>query len=229
MHTRIHPTQSLRIAVTLSLLGGYLDAFCYLNFDGHFASLQSGNIIMLTVNLFNHHFATALSYLIPLATFVLGAGCNYICRHHFPENQTYVWQELSLIIELIGFFICGLFASTLNEHILIGIMAFFAAIQADTLNSVHGVTYAAIMSTNNLKTLGSSIGEFFLTRQKSALRNTINFAAIIFAFFIGTVLATIGTEYLGVHALFGLCIFIIMALVILRHHLFNHATVTQVK
>ncbi|MCM0599782.1 YoaK family protein [Periweissella fabalis] len=229
MHTqnRIHPTQSLRIAVTLSMLGGYLDAFCYLNFNGHFASLQSGNIILLTLNLFKHHYGYAASFLIPLLTFILGAGCNYICRHLFAEHKTYVWQEISLIIELIGFFICALFAPQLNEHALIGIMAFFAAIQADTLNSVHGMTYASIMSTNNLKTLGSSIGEFLLTRKIQALRHAINFFTIIFAFFIGAVFANIGTQHFGIHALFGLCIFLILALIILRHHLFNHTVTSQ--
>lgn len=225
MQTPIHPTQSLRIAFTLSLLGGYLDAFCYLNFDGHFASLQSGNIILLTLNLFNHHLATATSYLVPLFAFIFGAGCNYICRHIFPTQSSYVWQEVSLIVELIGFFICGLFATKLNPEVLIAIMAFFAAIQADTLNSVHGMTYASIMSTNNLKTLGSSIGEFLLTRKPSALRNATNFAMIILAFFFGVVLANIGIHHFGIHALFGLCIFLVIALVILRHHLFNHTKV----
>lgn len=222
MQLTVHPSQSLRIAMLLSLLGGYLDSFSLISFSGHLASLQSGNLIFMGINILAGKFIIALTFLLPVICFILGAGTNYLFRHHFSNQAQYLWQEISLLVELLGFTLLAFIAPGINQHILIAALAFLAAIQADTSTDVHGKIYTSIMSTGNLKTFGSSFAQFLITKDREHLESTLHFGAIISAFFIGAVFAALGTTYFGLRALFGLPIFLVLALYLTRKNINLH-------
>lgn len=218
MQLTVHPSQSLRIAMLLTLLGGYLDSFALITFTGHLASLQSGNLILMGISFLQGHFTLALSYILPITCFLLGAGLNYFCRHLFGSHHLYYWQEVSILIELAGFLLTAILAPWLNQHGLIAMLAFFAAIQADTSTTVHNQTYTSLMTTGNLKTFASSLAQFFITKDRHALIRAFDFFAIISSFFIGAMLAAVATHFIALQALYGLPIFLALVLVLTRQN-----------
>ena len=65
-------SESMPLAIFLTLAGGFQDAYSYNCRGKVFANAQTGNIVLLGQNLAQGQWKTALHYLIPLAAFFLG-------------------------------------------------------------------------------------------------------------------------------------------------------------
>lgn len=222
MQLSVHPSQSVRFAMLLTLLGGYLDSFSLISFSGHLASLQSGNLIFMGISLLQKNYFLALTFLLPVICFTLGSATNYTVRYIFENHSQYFWEEVSLIAELFGFTIAAILAPIINHHFVILILAFFAGIQADMSTTIHGKNYTSLMTTGNLKTFGSSFAQFLLTKDREHLKITLHFTAIVSSFFTGAILAALSTSKLGLHALYALPIFLILALILTRQNFQIH-------
>ncbi|QBO35929.1 DUF1275 domain-containing protein [Periweissella cryptocerci] len=204
MHEHIRIQDTLRVAVALSMVGGYMDSYSYSFLGEHFASLQSGNLIMMGMHVADGQFQEAATYLIPVLSFALGAGFNFFVKKFLANSKALLWQEISLLIELLGFILVATIAPWLpSKMMVIGGMAFFAALQADTFTVVHGTPYATLMSTGNVKTFGSMLMQFIVTKDKIKLYTAGRFFVILFGFFSGAVIAHILGNVIGVNALYG--------------------------
>ena len=64
--------ESLCVALILALLGGFLDAYTFILKNGVFANAQTGNLILLSVSLFNGEYDRVPQYLLPIVFFSLG-------------------------------------------------------------------------------------------------------------------------------------------------------------
>lgn len=215
----IHIHDTLRVAIILSMIGGYIDSLCYSLLGGHFASLQSGNLIMLGINLSNGNYRHGLSYLVPLGAFTLGAGSNFFVRQKLAHNTPIIWQEWSVLFELIGMLIIAIFAPYLPTLLVIGGLAFFSALQADSFTVVHGTPYATLMSTGNVKTFGSNLIQYLVTRNHDKLVVTLRFFFILFAFFIGAYVAHFLGNILQLKALYGTCLLLLITCILLHFDL----------
>ncbi len=67
-------TGSLRLAVLLSLTGGFLDAFTFLHHGGVFATAQTGNIVLIGVQAARGEWSAALRHVPALLAFVAGVA-----------------------------------------------------------------------------------------------------------------------------------------------------------
>ena len=71
---RSQMSESLLLAVFLTLAGGFQDAYSY-NCRGEvFANAQTGNIVLLGQNLAQGSWQEALHYILPLGAFISGDG-----------------------------------------------------------------------------------------------------------------------------------------------------------
>ena len=65
-------SESRRLAILLAVSGGFMDAYTY-TFRGEvFANAQTGNIILLAINLSEGNFEKMLQYLFPVIAFAFG-------------------------------------------------------------------------------------------------------------------------------------------------------------
>ncbi len=85
--------ESLPVGVLLAMAGGFLDAYTYLFHGEVFASMQSGNVILLGINLSTGQFEQAFRYLPPICMFLVGIVVTNYLQHHFPTGGWIVWQN----------------------------------------------------------------------------------------------------------------------------------------
>ncbi|MCU7700838.1 DUF1275 domain-containing protein [Enterococcus gallinarum] len=78
-----------------------------------FASMQSGNVILLGINLASGEFGQAARYLPPILLFLIGIIVTNGLQHRFPTGGRIVWQNVALFFEALGIFLLGFFAQTL--------------------------------------------------------------------------------------------------------------------
>ena len=74
-------SESMTLAVFLTLAGGFQDAYSYNCRGKVFANAQTGNIVLLGQNLAQGHFQNALHYLMPLAAFIGGVYVTEWVHH----------------------------------------------------------------------------------------------------------------------------------------------------
>jgi hypothetical protein len=63
----VRPEEPLRVAIILSVVGGYLDAFTWIAHDGVIANAQTANVVLLGVNVAMGEWAQALRFVPSIA------------------------------------------------------------------------------------------------------------------------------------------------------------------
>ena len=73
-------SDSRRLAMILAISGGLMDAYTYIFRDEVFANAQTGNILLLGVNLSEGNYQKALHYFFPVIAFAVGMYDFIFCR-----------------------------------------------------------------------------------------------------------------------------------------------------
>lgn len=215
--------ESLITGVLLAGVGGYLDAYTYIFHGEVFSSLQSGNVILLGLNLADGHLTKALAYIVPILCFVIGAGLANVIEQLFHRPGAIIWQELSIIAELAGVFLIDLLLPFLPSLAVTSGLSLFAAFQVHTFRVLNNHPYNTTMTTGNLRTVGASllnllIGHGDRATSRLLLRDSFWVAA---SFGIGAFISTIMTRTIGVQSLLGVVLILLIVLGLMvwdQHH-----------
>jgi uncharacterized membrane protein YoaK (UPF0700 family) len=179
--------ESLPVGVALAMAGGFLDAYTYLFHGAVFASMQSGNVILLGIHLATGQFIQAFRYLPPILLFLVGIVLTNGLQHRFPTGGRIVWQNVALFLEALGIFILGIFAHSLPNVIVDSGLSFFAAIQYASYRRLAGMPYATTMTTGNIRSMGDYLYQRIFKKDVSVDYKLKYIAMIIGGFFFGAV------------------------------------------
>ena len=74
--------EQLAFCLLLTVIGGFFDAYTYINCGGIFANAQTGNLIFVGVDLIEGKLSDVWHYLVPILSFILG-----VLVSKFIENK----------------------------------------------------------------------------------------------------------------------------------------------
>ena len=77
--------EQLAFCLLLTVIGGFFDAYTYVNCGGIFANAQTGNLIFVGVDLIEGKLSDVWHYLVPILSFILG-----VLVSKFIENKKYL-------------------------------------------------------------------------------------------------------------------------------------------
>ncbi|MBR1828406.1 MAG: DUF1275 domain-containing protein, partial [Atopobiaceae bacterium] len=109
------PSQRMRVAYLLTLVGGYLDAYTYFERGGVFANAQTGNIVKLGIALANGARDLYLRYLIPIVAFSVGLLTALAIKEYLEARELRLVRRSVLAAEIVGLAVVGLIP--LNEEL----------------------------------------------------------------------------------------------------------------
>ena len=78
-------SDSIRLGAILAVSGGFMDAYSYIQRDEVFANAQTGNIVLMSMNLMSGKFYTALHYFLPIAAFAAGVFASERAEFKFKK------------------------------------------------------------------------------------------------------------------------------------------------
>ena len=107
-------SESMPLAIFLTLAGGLQDAYSYNCRGKVFANAQTGNIVLLGQNLAEGNWGVALHYLIPLLAFISGVYVAVRIQKLCKESEKIHWRQIVLVIQIILLFLVGLFPQSMN-------------------------------------------------------------------------------------------------------------------
>lgn len=193
--------EGLRVAVMLTFVSGFIDAFTYLTQGGRFAGMQTGNLIYLMIHLSEGEWSKSLSYLVPIIVFMLGQIFTYLVRDWASKRNVH-WHIFSGHILLVLLLITCILAPLNSSAIPIIILSFYASVQVDTFRKIRGVPYANIMMTGNIRSISKLLIQGIKENNHEALKKSRNIAVILFSFMIGVGSSAILVNYLKEYTLY---------------------------
>ena len=187
MKTQRQMSESMLLAVVLAIAGGFMDAYSYLCRGGVFANAETGNIVLMAINLSNLHIAKALQYLIPITAFALGVVVSEVIRLKNNEQGMLHWRQVSLVLEIIALVISAFMPQSMNL-IVNSLISFTCGTQVATFAKFHGYAMATTMCTGNLRSGTQSLSQYFIHKDRKMLGKALMYYGCIAFFIIGAVI-----------------------------------------
>ncbi|GFH41320.1 YoaK family protein [Lactococcus insecticola] len=200
-HIRIF--ERVRIAVLLTFISGFLDAYTFSTQGERFAGIQTGNLIYLMKSLADQDFAMAGSYLLPIVAFMLGGIFTYFARKYAVEHKRLHWHAFAALIIFVIVLITSLVAKAAPAQWMIISLAFVSAIQLESFKKMRGAPYTNIMMTGNIKNLSVFITQGLVEKNKTVLKRGLNTLSVVLSFALGAFVSTSLALHFGKVALFA--------------------------
>lgn len=74
-------SESIKLGVILAIAGGFMDAYSYMCRGKVFANAQTGNILLLGINISERNWQMALRYLVPVLAFAIGIALADLVKY----------------------------------------------------------------------------------------------------------------------------------------------------
>lgn len=174
----------IRTGVFLAMTAGAIDAYSYLQHGEVFAGLQTGNLILMGINLGEGHWFTAFTHLASIAWFVVGVIIAELLQNRIsPEKMA---PSLGLY-ELALLLIVGLSASVVPEWVAVGLLSMAAAAQLQTFRKLNGKPFTSLMMTGNFRGLATDFTALLAHQDQQSLHQFLGSCLIITGFALGAI------------------------------------------
>lgn len=193
-------SESMALAIVLTLAGGFQDAYSYNCRGNVFANAQTGNIVLLGQNIATGQWAECLHYLFPVLAFLGGVFVTEWVRHLYKERAGIHWRQIVLILEIILLAVAGILPQSFNvlSNVL---MSFACAMQVNSFRKFRGVPSATTMCIGNMRSATECLCKYLITKQPELRKKSLHYYFIIFIFAVGAACGAILTGYIGEYAI----------------------------
>lgn len=212
---RVQSSEAMRVGLLLALSGGFLDAYTYLVRGHVFANAQTGNIVMLGVDVAQRNWLGIGHYLLPILAFVVGVLLAETIRGRGKARPGGVlhWRQWVLLIELVILFVVGFIPAVEGWNTAANVcVSFVCAMQVQSFRKVHGKAYATTMCTGNLRSGTELLLQYIRTRDRVQLKHMFNYYGVILAFILGAALSALLAGVLGIRAIWLSCVVLVIVL-----------------
>lgn len=199
-------SENLILGILLAAVGGYLDAYTYLVRGGVFANAQTGNIVLLGINIAQGNYSKTLQYLLPIAAFSAGILIAETVKSKLNQNRYIHWRQIILAVEFLLLFTAAFIPEGKNNIIVNTVVSLVCALQVESFRVINGSSVATTMCTGNLRSGTQLLFIGISTKNKSALKQCLNYYSIILFFIIGAIAGALLTNYFGTKSIFACCI-----------------------
>lgn len=183
------------IASLLAFNSGFIDAYTFLFHGEVFAGLQTGNIILLGINLAQLNLMNCLHYLISIAMFIIG-----ILMIKFLQGiilNAFFRKKMVILFEIIFIGLAMILKNKVPELLIVGCLSIAASAQLQEFDLLRGKAFNPVMMTGNLKKISNGIYDVFVHKHKAKLVQLLDTVVILFSFVVGAVLVTTLTNLIG--------------------------------
>lgn len=211
----VQPSESYPLAIVLALTGGFLDAYTYVCRDDVFANAQTGNFARMAMAIANAQWLTALRYLLPILSFIVGVTLALRIRVWFQNGRLH-WRQVSVLLEIALLLVVSLIPSGSRSNIAANIVvAFTCAIQVESFRKFLGSAFASTMCTGNLRSATETLNRYFADKDPNVLRKSLRYYGIDLTFVVGCVFGTLMTQRFGITAVRCCCAMLVIAFCIM--------------
>lgn len=207
-------SDSVRIGIILALAGGFMDAYSYIARGGVFANAQTGNILLMGINIAEGKWIEAFNYLIPILAFTVGIICADNTQYKMTEKKLLHWRQISVLLEALTLLFVYFIPQSMNLFAN-SLISFACGIQVESFRAIHGNGIATTMCTGNLRSATENIVLYWHTKDTKTLRKGLLYYGIIVWFVIGAILGNACIKLLAEKAVLVCLVLFLIAFAIM--------------
>lgn len=195
-------SENFILGITLALTGGFLDAYTYITRGGVFANAQTGNIVLMGINLAKGDFERVIHFIVPILAFALGILIAEIIKATLKKSQHMHWRQIIVLAEIVILVICGFIPSGKGNTFVNVMVSFVCSLQVESFRVINGNTVATTMCTGNLRS-GTELLFLGINKKdkKIALRSLTYYGINLF-FVLGAIIGAVSTNYFDIKSIF---------------------------
>ncbi|MFB7142460.1 YoaK family protein [Gottfriedia sp. NPDC056225] len=190
-------SNSVYLGVLLALVGGFLDGYTFISRDGVFANAQTGNLVLLAINLSYGNWKNSVDYILPILAFILGVLVAESVKHPRLRELLYSYRRSILILECVVLIIVGVLPSSVPNIVVTVCISFVSSLQISTFTHLDKWTYNSTMTTGNIRIASQAAYTAFVNQDEEAKTKFKEFLVIILSFSFGALFGSISTKYIG--------------------------------
>ncbi|MGA7158445.1 MAG: YoaK family protein [Acidobacteriaceae bacterium] len=202
---------SLPVAVMLSMAGGCIDAFVYLNHGHVFAAVMTGNTVLLGAGLLKNNLSQSAHNAVPIVSFLTGLFCARLLQ--LTATRKYV--TLGLIIETAGLFVASLLPASFPDMAFVALVSFLVAYQVASFRKEDGEKYNSTFVTADLRSAIDGLSDLLKPSRRPEGRKKAGELAIIFlSFLAGAIAAAFLSPRIFNHTLWFADLLLVLVIVV---------------
>lgn len=203
-------SESFLLCSLLAITGGFLDIYTYVVRGKVFANAQTGNIVLLGLNIAEGNIKKSFYYFIPILAFISGILISEQIRKYYKNNSVKIhWRQIIIVVEMVTIFVVAFIPiGRFNMFVNVAI-SFICSMQVESFRKVNGNVFATTMCTGNLRSATEKLFQYTQTKEKFIMKNSLQYYAIIIFFIFGAVLGTFFTKMFAEKAIL-ICFFILL-------------------
>lgn len=215
LQSKTQMSETFLIGALLAIAGGFLDAYSYIARGGVFANAQTGNIVLLGMNIASGSWGRVVYYLVPILAFAAGVIVAELIKSYFKRRPAIHWRQIVLLVEI--FVLLGVAFIPQGELDLAAntAVSFICSLQVESFRKVNGNAFATTMCTGNLRSGTELLCRFFQTGESVLLRRSMQYFGIILFFLVGAVIGFFFTENFGIKSVLFCCLLLFLVFLIL--------------
>lgn len=214
LKTKQQMSESMLLAVFLTLAGGFQDAYSY-NCRGEvFANAQTGNIVLLGQNLAQRNFRAALRYLLPLAAFIAGVYVTEWVHYLWKEYRNIHWRQIILLAETVLLIIVGCLPHSMDVPANV-ILSFACAMQVNGFRKFKGMPSATTMCIGNMRNATALLCKYHITKDKILRKKSMHYYVVIFIFAVGAAIGAVMSIHIGLRAIWIAAVLLLIGFVLM--------------
>lgn len=204
-------SQTLKVAIILSFIGGFLEIYSFLTKGKVFATVITGNIVLLCYHLSNIRLEEVIRYTIPTISFLIGIYFVHIVRNKVSVSNLH-WREFIIFFEILIVIFLYLLGDAKFNLLCISLISFTSAIQISSFKKIDGYVYMSTMLTGN----STKLVEALINKEYNLAKI---FFCIIFSFIIGVVVGGYLVNYFYSGAILFLLVPLFMVLYLIHKNI----------
>ncbi len=182
------------IHLNITCIGGFFGGFAILNHCDLFGSAQTSNLISIALMIAGQDKKDFLIRIIGMLLYLFGVAITVILPHKIKNINM---KLFSVFVTMISIIIILYIPENTNHFVALYPIFFAMSVQWCCFKGAEGFTSSSIFSTNNFRQCVASFTEYFLTKDKEALRKGKFFGNVLLFFHIGVVFSYFSCKFFG--------------------------------
>ena len=185
-----HMSEALPLGLLLALTGGILDAYTYLNRGAVFATAETGNLVLLGINLAMGHWLKVIYYLLPISSYAAGLLVT-LAFHRRSDKLFFHWRQFVVLTECLVVLLATIIPQGELDPLVNCMIAFISAMQVQTFRKFRGCACATTMCTGNLRSGVEALYFHLADKEPGSLGRAKVYFGLIAFFVTGAVISSL--------------------------------------
>ncbi len=182
------------IYAIFAVVGGFLEVYTFVLHGGVFCNAQTGNVVMLVLQLIHGEGAAGLRYLYSILAYLFGILLTAIVPDRLPKIN---WPMAVAVIEILAFIVLAVLPVGASDWYTYATVSFLCAVQYNTFTKMHGNPMATTFCTNNLRQMCLHFVRGVRSRERAEFFKSGAYSFIVLCFAAGAAIGVLAAERLG--------------------------------